>query len=915
MPAERLIATYRVQFRPEFTLEDAAGAAGAAKLAGYLARLGVSHLYASPYLQSAPGSTHGYDVVDYNQVNQELGGEQAHTRLVEALQQAGLGQVLDIVPNHMAISPRNPWWWDVLENGPSSRYAAFFDVEWDPPETRHANAILLPVLGDQYGRVLEAGEIHLEFAVDTFTIRYHDQVFPVDPDSLGPILSAAGERSQNARLAFLASAAEHLPDSSATDRESAVRRDREKAVLRGLLGELVRDQPGAAAGIQAVVAAINADPDALDDLLGKQNYRLALWKISAGELGYRRFFDINSMIGLRMEDAGVFEETHTRVIEWLGRGVLDGARIDHPDGLRDPQGYFERLRATVARVGRPDAWVVVEKILEPGEHLPHAWPVDGTTGYDFLSRVLGLLVDTCAEEPLTHFYTEFTGERGVSHAGDYYAMVREKKLFAARELLGSDLNRLTELLLQISERHRCFRDYTRRELRDSLAELAAALPVYRTYIRPLDGQAGPETVSGRDQAYLEEAAAAVKASRPDLDPRLVDFLLDLFFLRVTGSLEAEFVDRFQQFTGPVMAKGVEDTTFYNFNRFVALNEVGCSPGRFGLPVEAFHQACAETLQNYPRSLLATSTHDTKRSEDVRARLAVLSEIPEEWQVAVQRWSGINETYRQAQGFRAVILDRNTEYLFYQTLVGAWPLEEERAQAYMLKAAREAKAHTSWTVQDAAYEEALAQFVTAALADKRFMADMQAFVSAIQADGWVNSLAQTLLKLTTPGIPDIYQGCELWDYSLVDPDNRRPVDYALRARLLEELQEVAAPEAIWARAEEGLPKLWLIQRTLALRHAHPEWFDGQAGYTPLPVEEDAGVAFLRGESLAVVVPRLARTYRPRWGELDVSLPEGQWRNVLNQSGLPGGRTSLRDLLGRFPVALLVQEGALPQRGGA
>ena len=885
MSTKNLYATYRIQFRPEFTLDDAA------KITGYLARLGVSHLYASPTLQSTPGSTHGYDVVDYTRVNRELGGDAAYKRLQTALGKAGLGQVLDMVPNHMAISPENPWWQDVLENGPAGRFAGFFDVEWDPPEARHRDAVLLPVLGDHYGRVLEAGEVKVVFEKDTFTVRYFDNIYPVDPGTLGAILSAIAERSGDPQMAFLAGAHDRLPESAAIDRASANRRYRDKEVLRALLRRLVEEKPSIEKEIQSVLDAVNNDPDALDAFLRRQNYRLALWRISARELGYRRFFDINTLIGTRMEDETVFAESHALVLRWLKDGVIDGLRIDHPDGLRDPKGYFDRLRGAA-----PEAWIVVEKILEPGEHLPDDWPVHGTTGYDFLHRANALFVDPAAEAPLTEFYAQFTGQ-----SVPYHDLVLEKKRLAARNVLGSDLGRLVELLMAIGERHRVYRDYLRGEMRDALTEFAACMPVYRTYVRPPAGE-----LSDHDRQVIEDTAEAAKANRPDLDPRLFDLLRDLLSLCMRGAMEDEFVARFQQFTGPVMAKGVEDTTFYTYNRFVSLNEVGGSPGEFGLSPEEFHRACKETQARYPLAMLALSTHDTKRSEDVRARLNVLSEMPEEWAAAVERWAEINERHRTKTGDTA-LPDRNAEYLFYQIVIGAWPLSVERAQEYMRKAAREAKEFTSWLAPVEAYETALEKFVAGALGDKKFTAEVEAFVEQVREPGRVNSLAQTLLKLTTPGIPDLYQGTELWDHSLVDPDNRRPVDYNLRARLLKSLSDDTPPEKIMKRADDGLPKLWLVHRALTLRREHPEWFGPKASYTPLKVDEGAGLAFQRGKNVVVVVPRFSVRCGPRWGALRAHLPSGTWRSVLTGETIEGGATTLHALFARFPVSLLIREG--------
>ncbi len=882
MPHE-LRATYRVQLHPGFGFDAAAA------IADYLAELGISHLYCSPYLQAATGSLHGYDVVDHSRVNEELGGAEAHARFCQTLQQYGLGQVLDIVPNHMAIPGReNRWWWDVLENGPASRYAPYFDVDWDPPEAKLRNTVLLPVLGDHYGRVLEAGELRLRRAGGTFTIAYHDHEFPVAPQSLNELLAAAALRCQSDELAFLADALAWLPPATATDWESVYRRHRDKEVLWDHLTRLCQHQPQVVTAIDALVEETNADPDALDRLLERQNYRLAFWRTAGRELGYRRFFDINTLIGLRVEDPRVFADTHTLILDWLTAGMVDGLRIDHPDGLRDPEAYFRCLREAA-----PEAWIVAEKILELGERLRASWPVAGTTGYDFMNRVNGVFIDQAGEQPLSHLYADFTGE-----PTDCAALLREKKHLVMREVLGSDVNRLTALLVEVCERHRRHRDYTRHELHEALREVIACFPVYRTYIQAETGQ-----VSDDDIRYVNEAIEAAKASRPDLDQDLFEFLRNLLLLHIRGNLESEFVMRCQQLSGPVIAKGVEDTAFYCFNRFVSLNEVGGHPGHFGVSVEEFHQGCAETQKRWPQTMLATSTHDTKRSEDVRARMNLLSEIPQRWSEAVRRWSAVNERHR-----RNDLPDRNAEYLLYQTLVGTWPIEVERITAYMEKASREAKVFTSWTEPNPIYDEALRGFVERILGDETFTADLQDFVAPLIEPGRVNALAQTLIKLTAPGIPDVYQGTELWDLSLVDPDNRRPVDYALRRRLLAELQTLT-PEAIWARIDEGVPKLWVVRQALQLRRRYPQLFGPGESYQALYAQGSKAthvVASARGERAVTVVPRLVIGLGHSWEDTTVTLPDGRWQNELTGDAVAGGTVHLTELLQRFPVALLARE---------
>lgn len=872
-------ATYRLQLNPSFGFHEASG------IAEYLASLGISHVYTSPCLQAAPGSTHGYDVVDHSQINEELGGEGGFARFSRTLGAAGLGHVLDIVPNHMSIaSRRNAWWWDVLENGPASRYAAYFDVDWEPPEEYLHNMVLVPILGDHYGRVLEAGELRVSHDRGTFGVHYFDHVLPVAPRSLRFLLWEAAKRSGIEVLGFLADAFHALPKPTATDSVSVSRRHRDKEALYGLLRRLCREEPRAEEAIDDAVREMNGDHDFLHTFLESQNWRICFWRAAGRDLGYRRFFDINTLVGVRIEDARVFAKTHELVLEWLASGRLDGLRVDHPDGLRDPEEYFERLH-----VAAPHAWIVAEKIIEPGEPLRKSWKVAGTTGYEFLNRVTGLFTDPEGEAPLTRCYQEFIGE-----ATDYEALVWEKKHLVLRDVLGSDVNRLTALLLTICEGHRRHRDYTRHELHHMLREVIACMPVYRTYVRT-----EPYQVTSEDVGYVTAAIARAREHRPDLDPELFEFFADLLLLRTGGRREREFAMRFQQLTGPAMAKGVEDTAFYCFHRLVALNDVGGDPGHFSTSAADFHQACLDTLADWPRTMLASSTHDTKRSEDVRARLVLLSEIPEAWHKAVERWSAHNQRHRHGDW-----PDRNTEYLFYQTLVGAWPIGFDRVWPYIEKAVREAKVHTAWTAVQPEYEDAVRAFVSAVLEDTDFLADMESFVAPLVLPGRLNSLAQTLLKLTAPGVPDIYQGTEIWDLSLVDPDNRRPVDYELRRNLLAAL-DGAAPEAILARMDEGLPKLWVIRQALALRRRHPEWFGPNGAYQVLNASGVAAghvVAFTRAGSAASVVPRYPVRLSGAWRDTAIALPPGRWRNVLTGEEAEGA-VALASLMARFPVAVL------------
>lgn len=907
------LATYRLQLHPGFDFR------AAADVAGYLVDLGISHAYLSPVLQAAPGSTHGYDVVDHSRPSSALGGEEGHARLCAALGAAGLGQVLDIVPNHMAIGgPENRWWWDVLENGPSSLWAGHFDVTWDPPEEKLRNTVLIPILGDHYGRVLDRGEVRLEHAHGEFTIRYFDHVLPVALRTLSGHISVAASRAGSDDLAFISTALRRLPLATRTDRAGMVERHRDTAVLRRQLVWLLDHDTGVGAGvgvgaaIDAVVAEVNADVDALDDLLENQNYRIAYWRTAGRELGYRRFFDINTLVGLRVEDPEVFADTHSLILRWVRDGVVDGLRVDHPDGLRDPERYFERLAD-----GTGGAWVVAEKVLEAGEELPDAWPVAGTSGYDRLATIGGVFVDPAGEGPLTEAYGELTGA-----PTGWPVVLREAKALAVREILAADVIRLTALLGEVCEARRHQRDRTRHELAAALRELLTVFPVYRTYVRAEEGVTRPA-----DVAHVDAALAEVAARRPDIDADLLMFLADLLLARLpdSGRLEHELAMQFQQLSGPAMAKGVEDTAFYRFTRLLALNEVGGDPGRFGLPVAAFHATNQRIHERWPGTMTALSTHDTKRSADVRARLALLSEVPEAWAAFAGRWMSASARLWPSSGGEA---DRPTQWLLLQTLVGAWPLDAGRAVAYMAKATKEAKLRTTWTEPDDAFDAARDAYVAAVLADVGLVAEIVGFVATLAPAGYVNGLAQQLLALTVPGVPDVYQGNELVDLSLVDPDNRRPVDFERRRELLAALPDLS-PEELLAGLDEGLPKLRVTRDALHLRRRRPESFGaGPAGtYGPLPVTGAAAdhvVAFTRGGDVAVVVPRLVLGLQSRhpdlapgglhpvaglWSDTVVALPSGTWTDLVTGTtwtvDAPG--LAVGELLGRFPVALLERRG--------
>lgn len=886
------IATYRIQLQPQFTFQDAAD------IAPYLAELGISHVYCSPYLQAAIDSSHGYDVVDASHVNTQLGGAEAHARFCATLHGLGLAQMIDIVPNHMAIAGKqNPWWWDVLENGPSSFYATYFDVDWEASEERWPNKVLLPVLGNHYGRILEDGQLELKHSSGVFSLHYHEHVFPIDPSSLSGLLARVAEACASELLAFIAESHARLPRPTVTSRHAVERRHRDKMVLLNLLTQLCEDAPEVRHAIDEEVGRLNSNPDALDILIEQQNYRLAFWRTAARDLGYRRFFDINDLAGLRVEHLEVFKDIHRLPFKWIKQGHVQGLRVDHPDGLRNPTEYFHRLRDAC-----PDTWILAEKILEPGETLPTDWPIAGTTGYEFLNLVGGLAIDPQAEEAMSNIYKAFVGPQW-EEGCDFHTLVCICKRLVLTQLLDSELSRLSNLFVTICERHRRHRDYTRHEMRDAICEAAIHFPVYRTYVSNAEKRVGES-----DKRYINDAISAAQNARPDMDPEIFLFLKELLLLRIDGERENELAMRFQQLTGPAMAKGLEDTAFYRYHRLVSLNEVGGDPSCFGTSVAEFHQRCITAQAERPRALLASTTHDTKRSEDVRARLALLSEIPYRWAQIVERWATHNDNHRVNRDE----IDSNTEYLFYQTLVGAWPISTERITEYMLKAMREAKVHTSWTAQGKAYESQWQAFIEEIMKDKVFISELTTFVEPLIAPGRINSLAQSLIKMTAPGVPDIYQGTELWDLSLVDPDNRRPVDYSQRRQLLKRLEEYSIAEII-AQMDSGAPKLWLIQQALRLRNRHPNCFGPGGTYQPLEVEgqkQQHVVAYLRSgktEKVAVVTPRLVLGLAGDWADTTLHLPEGKWHNVLSKEDVSGGTIRVGTLLACFPVALLEKRG--------
>ena len=896
-------ATYRLQLHAGFGFADAAA------ITGYLADLGISHVYLSPVLQAAKGSTHGYDVVDPAAVNEELGGDLGHLELQKALGDAGLGQILDVVPNHMAVATRdNRWWWDVLENGPSSVYAGYFDVDWGVPETNHmhGNVVLLPILGDHYGRELEAGRFQLEHCQGTFTLRYFEQQVPIAPRSLDQLVAKAARRvpcgvdpGVRAELESIGTALGRLPPSWATDRASVRERHRDKEVLRMRLMALCVQHPEVDTALNAETEAVGAHPDQLDALLQRQNYRLAYWRTASEEGQYRRFFDINDLVGIRVEEDAVFADSHRLILRWLHEGIIDGLRVDHIDGLRDPRRYLERLDDAGSGV-----WALVEKILERGEQLPADWPVAGTTGYDWLNLAGGLFIKKEGAGALDASFRSFSG-----FEQSWEDLVHDCKIQVLSTSLATDLTRIVDRMAKVCEGHRRHSDHTPRELRECLAEVIACFSVYRTYVVP------GEKASEQDVATVARAVVTAGLRRPEIDGELLAFLRQVLLLEIDGPVETEMARRFQQLTGPVMAKAVEDTAFYRYVPLLALNEVGGGPGSPGTKLEDFHTWCEQAEARYPYGLLATSTHDTKRSEDVRARISVLSEIPEEWAAAVERWCKLNRRHRVAE-----LPDPATEWMFYQTLVGAWPISAERALTFLEKAIREAKLHTGWDAPNQIYENAVNHFASAVLRSRRFMTEVGELVERVRRPGWSNSLALKLLTLTAPGVPDLYQGSELWDHSLVDPDNRRPVDYEARAALLKDVN-AADMGQLWAEGDDrGLVKLAVVHRALELRSRKPSSFGaGRRGaYGPLlfsgPAAEH-GVAFSRGGDVVSLVTRwpLALEEEGGWRNTSLGLPPGHWADVLSGRRYQGD-VLVKDLLKALPVALLEKVGDLRGRNG-
>lgn len=874
MPGSAILApwraTYRLQLHAGFPL------AAAAEVLPYLRDLGISHVYLSPCFQAAPGSTHGYDGADPSRVSDDLGGEPAWDQFVAAARQAGLGILLDIVPNHMTTDSANPWWDDVLAHGPFSPHAATFDLF--PFANGPRWQVAISVLGQAYGRVLEAGEISIDVSSGLPRLRYFEQSWPLTPASWRTLLTGVAPDLAFAwpELARLQANAQPNPAELSRYRALAAQvTERTRSLLEDAV---VRE------AVQARIDELAARPAELHAIIDEQFYRLAWWKLEGEIVNYRRFFNVGTLVGVRMESPAVFESANARIWEMIAANELAGLRVDHPDGLRDPREYFERLRARM-----PEGRIYAEKILDAEETLPDDWPIDGSVGYEFLSKVNRLWMDESKADTLTIVYADFTG-----HPTNYPALVRAKKDEILATHFATDLDRLVSLAVEISQARYQTHDLSRGQMRRAIALVIVALPVYRTYF---SGSSRPASVT--DVRVINDALVAARAQAPEIEAGVFEFLNTLLGDQYEGPAAREFVARFQQLSPAVMAKGVEDTSFYLYDRFIACNEVGSQPSALGISAEKFHQFLTHLQTRWPGNLLPTSTHDNKRSEDVRARLNVISEIPDAWDAAVRRWAALNH-----QAWRGREPDRHAEYMFYQTLVGAWPISPERAWAYLLKACREAKVRTSWHEPNAGYEDGLREFVEGSLANAEFLAALEEFVRPLIEPGRINSLAQTLIKLTAAGTPDFYQGTEIWDLSLVDPDNRRPVDFEFRRSLLHRAKEAALDE-VNAETESGLPKLWLIQRTLEVRQAHPDCFAGD--HQPLSARgSKLGHVFgyRRGENVVVLVPRFTHSLGGNWADTIVPLPDGRWRSVFTGEEFSGD-VSPAQLLADFPVSLLTR----------
>lgn len=961
LPLHLPLSTYRLQFNASFTFKDAS------RILPYLSQLGITDCYASPYLKAAPGSTHGYDVVDPTELNPEIGTESDYQVFIQDLQKQGMGQILDVVPNHMGIAgSTNLWWQDVLENGPSSRYATFFDIDWTPVKPELENKVLLPILGDQYGIVLENQEITLNYDDGQFFLLYYEHRLPIAPCTWNTILTfnqdtliqTLGESDPHVQeYQSIITALSHLPGRTETDTERVAERYREKEVIRRRLSTVISENPILHDFLMENIRILNGTKhsprtfDVLDHLVSHQAYRLAYWRVAAEEINYRRFFDINQLAAIRMEQPEVFQAAHQKIFELLGSGAVNGLRIDHVDGLYNPRAFLAQWQEWAAEHldVQPDAqgrsiYLLVEKILGTGERLSADWLCHGTTGYDNLALVNQLFIQKAHQRQIEQIYNRFTKQ-----SLRYDDLIYDCKDLIMTSSMSGEINALGHQLNVLSERNRRSRDFTLNSLIHAIREIIACFPVYRTYI-------GPDPLDAlldRDRVYIRLAVARAKRRNPAISSLVFDFIRDLLLKIPQDSPDLDwdairpFVMKFQQTTSPVTAKGVEDTAFYIYNRLTSLNEVGGEPQHFGVSLSAFHQYMQERAIQWPSSLSTTSTHDTKRSEDVRARINVLSELPSEWRQHLRMWSRLNKKAKQ-RIHDQLAPSLNEEYLLYQTLLGAWPFGEfsenvqqqflERIQRYAVKALREAKVNTSWLNPDEAYENAVCEFLSRILSlssTNAFLQDFMSFQQRLAGYGIYNSLSQVLIKTLAPGVPDFYQGTELWDFSLVDPDNRQPVDYPLRQQRLAELhhlQKSTTPldlvRTLLQNAENGLIKMYLTTTALHVRKRNPKLFL-EGSYLPLEAggeHADHVCGFIRQnhtDFCLTVFPRFLTSLIPDpsirpvgesvWGQTWITLPSEipsqSFRNILTQEIVTP--QNLHDMLGlplgtlfqHFPFALL------------
>jgi (1->4)-alpha-D-glucan 1-alpha-D-glucosylmutase len=925
-------ATYRIQVNSSF------GFKAAKAIVPYLAELGISDIYVSPIFKPRKGSHHGYDVVDSNQLNSELGGTDDLDELTRELKDHEMGWLQDVIPNHMAYNYENQMLMDVLENGESSEYFYFFDVEWNHPYESIRGRLLAPFLGSFYGESLEKGEIQLRYDDRGLTINYYDLKFALKIESyitvftykLGKLKRKLGEDHPDfIKLLGILYVLKTLPS-----REDVNERYGQTRFIKRMLWELYSKNQEIKRFIDENIETFNGKigiPESfnlLDSLLSEQLFRLSFWKVATEEINYRRFFNINELISLRIEDEDVFDHTHSLIFKLFEEGRISGLRIDHIDGLYDPTDYLKRLRKKLGEV-----YIVVEKVLDLEEELPSFWPVQGTTGYDFLNYANGIFCEKTNEMRFNKIYSRFGGFKG-----SYEDLVCEKKRLIIGKHMAGDIDNLAHLMKKISSRYRHGGDITLYGLKRALVEVMTLFPVYRTYI-------DPEVFSEADHSYVEEAVKRAKQSNPGLLNEL-NFIEGFLFLKSRDHLPEEekrqwvqFVMRFQQFTGPLMAKGFEDTILYVYNRLLSLNEVGGSPDRFGISLEKFHRFNKRRVDLWPHSLNATSTHDTKRGEDVRARINVLSEIPEEWNSSIKQWSRINRRRRRSINGRN-IPDRNDEYFLYQTLVGTFPFDEKeytsfvgRLKNYIVKAVREAKIHTAWLKPDTDYEDAYISFVEEILEPSEgnpFLREFLPFQKKVSYYGIFNSLSQMLIKITSPGVPDFYQGTELWDLNLVDPDNRRPVDFEKRMSFLQDIRQKAERDMLSliselaSSKEDGRLKLFLIYRALKARNRNFEVFQNGT-YIPLETTgrfRDHIIAFARKHEdhwAVTIAPRFLTALikegeyplgRRVWDDTCILLPEGaprSWKDAITNQIVKNNRTlPMGEVLGLFPTALLMRE---------